>query len=251
MEPEASRAAIGAIAALQKRVRDLEDEAAVLQDEHTSLMAKMNERDEAYTIRENALNQATEKAKQMLSTASTALIEIREARSERDRLNQQIAETERLIQAQDEKIKAKRVTYKRVKCDAALLLQRLAEYELLLGDIFAPKLQSFNLSAEEIALISSSETDPSILPAPLSDILRNLQRVPKAFTKQRIETKREIVRALLDARSVLTDLNMKMKSLEKQKFSSSTPRKFEVEMKKIALHMRIIGNELQKFQFTS
>lgn len=251
MEPEASRAAIGAIAALQKRVRDLEDEAAVLKDDHETLLAKMNERDEAYTIRENALNEATEKAKQMLSTASTALIQIREARSERDRLNEQIAETERLIESQNEKIKARKGACKRVKCDAALLMQRLAEYELILGDIFAPRTPTGSLTSEEISLISSTQSDPNMLPSPLSDVLRNLQRVPKAFTKQSIETKREIVRALLDARSVLTDLNMKMKTLEKQKFSSSTPRKFEVEMKKIALHMRIIANELQKFQFTS
>ena len=251
MEPEASRAAIGAIAALQKRVRDLEDEAAVLADEHASLLAKANERDEVYTIREHALNEATEKAKQILSTASTALIEIRQARAERDRLKQQIEQTERLIENQDAKVKEKRAGCKKVKCDAALLMQRLAEYELLLGDVLVQPPQNANLSPDEIAMISAIEADVSILPTPLCDILRALQGLPKKFTRQKIETKRKIIRALCDAEAVLTDLRTKIKGLEKQKFMSSTPKKFEAEIKRIAIHMRIISNELFKFDFTS
>lgn len=251
MEPEASRAAIGAIAALQKRVRDLEDEAALLEDDHSSLLARMNERNDIYTIRENALNEATEKAKQILSTASTALIEIRQARAERERLKQQIEETERLIENQDAKIKFKRSNCKSIKASTALLMQWLAEYELLLGDIFTPPPQNANLSPEEIALVSSGEYDPAILPEPLSDILRNLQRLPKRFSKQKIETKRKIVRALCDAEAVLTDLRTKVKGLEKQKFMSSTPKKYEVELKRLAIHTRILSDELRRFDFTS
>ena len=250
MEPEASRAAIVAIAALQKRVRDLEDEAAVLEDDHEVLLAKMNERDQAFAIRENALNEATEKAKQMLSSASTALIQVREARNERDRLNQQIEETEKLIQAQNKKISTQKAQIKKVKYEVGLLMQTLSEYELLLGVILAPPPQTSNLTQEEIAVISSGENDPNILPPILADVLRRLQRMPKKFTKQTLEMKRATVRALFDAKSVTTDLNNKIMMLEKKKFSSSAPRRYEVKIKKLAIQMRIISSEMQKFDFS-
>ncbi|OHT00975.1 hypothetical protein TRFO_32137 [Tritrichomonas foetus] len=249
MEPEASRAAIAAIAALQKRVKELEDENTLLEQEHESLMNTLNSRDTAYTIRENALNEATAKAKLMLSGASAALIQIREARTENRRLKQQIDETEQLIDKQKTKCRTYTRSSKKISLSLSQLLEKLAEYESLLSDLLTPPPQTTTLTPEEIILISSSENDPDLLPPPLSDILRTMQNLPKDFCRQNIETKRSIVQALIAAKAATSDIKAKISHLEKQKFSSSTPVKFESSIHKLATHLLILSNEMKRFRF--
>lgn len=249
MEPEASRAAIAAIAALQKRVKELEDENAVLEQEHESLSNTLNSRDEAYTIRENALNEATAKAKQMLSGASAALIQIREARAENKRLKSQIEQTEQLLQKQKQKSKTYTSSSRKLSNSLSALMEKLAEYESLLGDLLTPPPQTTSLTPEEIVLISSSENDPEILPEPYSDILRTMQSLPKDFRKQNLETKREIIHTLCQAKSATTNIKAKISHIEKQKFSSSTPIKFDSMIHKLSTHLLILSNEMKRFRF--
>ena len=250
MEPEASRAAIAAIAALQKRVKELEDENILLEQEHESLQKALNTRDTAYTIRENALNEATAKAKLMLSGATAALIQIREARTENRRLKMQIDETEELIGKQKQKCTTLTKSSRKISMSLSQLLEKLAEYESLLSDLLTPPPQSSPLTAEEVVLLSSTQNDPDLLPPPLSDILRRLQNLPKDFCRQTIQTKRLIIQALCDAKAATTEIKAKITHLEKQKFSSSTPMKFEAAIHKLATHLLIISNEMKRFRFT-
>ncbi|KAK8866644.1 hypothetical protein M9Y10_009610 [Tritrichomonas musculus] len=249
MEPEASRAAIAAIAALQKRVKELEDENALLQQEHDSLTKTINSRDTAYTIRENALNEATAKAKQMLSGASAALIQIREARSENRRLKSQIEQTEQLIEKQKQKSRTYNLSTKKISISLSQLLEKLSEYESLLSELLTPPPQTTTLSPEEIVLITSSQNDPDLLPEPYANILRTMQSLPKDFCKQNIVTKRRIVQVLCQAKSATTSIKAKISHLEKQKFSSSVPVKYDSSIHKLSTHLLILSNEMKRFKF--
>lgn len=248
MEPEASKSAIAAISALQQRIRDLESETAILDEECQILVQKVETRDSEYAMREKAFNEASERAKQMLSNSSTALIQIREARTEGERISQQISETRVLLRDQNRKIADNNACRKRSKLDRAKIAQRLSEYELLLGDIARPTPGLSDLSPEDRVLIAASESDPMVLPPPFSKVLAELQRMPKAFRRQGIDNKRQIIRALFGAEASINDLSAKIKNLEKQKFASSTPRAFEGKIKREMAHRLILQNETNKFE---
>ena len=67
MEPEASRAAIAAIAALQARVRELEKEQMDIISEMDKYKIKINTRDEMVQQRDLVLGSVADKAKEMLN----------------------------------------------------------------------------------------------------------------------------------------------------------------------------------------
>lgn len=249
MEPEASRAAVAAIAALQQRVRDLEIQSDRLEDERSELTREMQTRLTTRAIREKAMDDATDRARQMLSSASTALIQIREARAETAHLKKQIEEMERLIQTQGAKAKRSAARYRGSKQGISGLWQKLAEYEQLLNDVLVPPPQAAHLSVEEIALISTCENDPEILPPVLAKALAALQERPKEFGTQTIVEKRRTVQALTTAKATVADLTARIKNLQYQKFASSEPRKFEAEIRRLATHRLILSNEMQKFTF--
>lgn len=248
MEPEASRAAIAAIAALQKRIKELEDEGMVLEDEKDHLKQQLDEKNTAFSMRENAYSEAQAKAKQFISLASANLIENRDMRTENQRLKHEIDETQKILKQHKTKLTTIRKKSKKSSMSLSSLMQRLAEYECLLGDLFAPPSPS-SMTTDEIMFYSSAQVDPAILPPAISTIFITLQELPKEFTMQTLETKRKIVQALRVGKSTTTDLNSKIRVLEKQKFSSSKPQKFETEIKRLSAQLLIISNEMKKFVF--
>jgi chromosome segregation ATPase len=249
MEPEASRAAISAIAALQQRVRDLEDQRAILEEEQESLRQRLAARDSAFRLRESSLNEATSKAQQILDTTTTAMTQLHEERARRQQLRAQIQEQQLLLDATVLKRRAHKAAHQKSKADLSVLLRMLHEYEILLGDLIMPGLQRAALTQDEATLVLASENDASTLPPNVAAIVRKLQQAPKRFARQSIEKKRVIVQALAEGNAAVTELNSRIKQLETQKFSSSTPKKFEAEVKRISAQLLILSNEMSKFEF--
>jgi peptidoglycan hydrolase CwlO-like protein len=249
MEPEASQAAISAIAALQKRVRELEEQSGLLEDERDSLRLRLNDRDFAYQRREAALNDAASKAKEILNNASVAMSQLREARTERQKLKAEVEDLERQIHEIQSKIKSTKSGHRRTKSGLTDLLRKLAEYEILIGDVVAQPPYRPCLSPDEASLLASREADPDVLPPSLGSILRNLQGLPKSFTTLNLGKKREVVKVLSEASAAVTELNAKIRNLEREKFASSTPKKFDTEIKRLSSQMFILSNEIRKFEF--
>jgi hypothetical protein len=61
--------------------------------------------------------------------------------------------------------------------------------------------------------------------------------------------KRQVVRALSEASSAVTELNAKIRTVEREKFASSNPKKFDSEIKRLSAHMFLLSNEIRKFEF--
>jgi chromosome segregation ATPase len=249
MEPEASRAAISAIAALQQRVRDLEDQGALLEEERDSLHRRLEVRDSAFRVRESSLNEATSKARQILDTTSAAMTHLHEERTRRQRLRSQLQEQQHLLDATVSKQRSHRAAHRKSKGEVSALLRILREYEMLLGDLISPGLQRGALTQDEAILILAGNYEANSLPPNLARILRQLQEAPKRFARQSIENKRVVVKALSEGSAAITELNTRIKQLETQKFSSSTPKKFQADVKRISAQLLILSNEMSKFEF--
>jgi chromosome segregation ATPase len=249
MEPEPSHAAISAIAALQKRVRDLEDQALILESERESLRLRLNERDAQFDRRKAALNDAAAKAKEILNNTSTAMSQLREARAERQALKGEVENFEKALKEIQGKVRTSKLKSRRFKSGLAELLKKLAEYESLIGDVVGQLPCRPCLTQEEQALLASREVDATIMPPQLEPILANLQSLPKQFAALSLATKRKAVQALSEASAAVTELNAKIRTLEREKFASSTPRKFDSEIRRVSTHMFLLSNEIRKFEF--
>jgi DNA repair exonuclease SbcCD ATPase subunit len=249
MDPEASQAAVSAIAALQQRVRELEEQAALLDDEHESLRIRLDNRDIAFRRREAALNEAMAKAKEIMNSTSAAMAQLSDARAQRQAHRSLVDDLEHQLQTVQGKIKSAKSQQRRAKSGLGDLLRKLAEYEILIGDVVAHRPHRPCLTPDETALISSGIPDPDLLPPSLAPILSALQSLPKNFPELTLGKKRKAVRALSNASAAVTELNAKVRALECEKFASSTPKKFEAEMKRLSVQMFILSREIGKFEF--
>lgn len=246
MEPEPSQAAIAAIAALQDRIKILEDEHSVLTQEYEVLARKKNLFDQKFQARVQAIQDATEKAQTILTTTHKTLTQLQEARNENKRLNHQIEEIEKVLALQIKKNKKLSSQNKMDSATYQMIKQRLEEYEILIGEILAPPPQSNAIFTDNTL---AGDADSALLPEPLNELLKTLQMLPKNFRRQNIETKRAIILSLSAAKSTTSDLNAKIKVLEKEKFLSSTPNRYNNEIKKQNARIIILSNEMNKFNF--
>jgi hypothetical protein len=249
MEPEASRAGIAAIAALQKRVRELEDEGIRLVKEHSVMKRRIRSRFKANADRETALAKIGSKTEEMLNGASSVMNDLREAQNETDWLESRLAETRQLLRSGAKKGHTCYRCSKRDKSALLNLFQKLREYEILLGDILRGPAWSLPLSHEDISILSHYGNDSDVLPPPLCDIHSELKGLPKDFKRQGLGKKRRIVRALRLARGAATEIHGRIKELEKKKYCSSTPRRYESAMKVLSIQLLLISNEMKLFRF--
>jgi hypothetical protein len=243
MEPEASKAAIAAIAALQKRVRELEDELNLLEAERESINARIAHRDESYTIRERAFNEATVKAQQMLNSAAEAMIQVREARDESKRLKEQIVTARQLLQKQEIKSHSLRLNERKWRARFLQTNKLLSEYEALLPDVVARPHISLPLSPEEIALVCSAGENSVMLPNGFDQVLEDLRRAPKRFFTGSVETKINSARAIRRAWQGIRELHGQILDAEERKSGD------EKKARKLSSLLVVMGNELDKFEF--
>jgi hypothetical protein len=174
---------------------------------------------------------------------------LHEERARRQQLRAQIQEQQLLLDTTVSKQQSHRIAHQRSKADLSVRLRILHEYEILLGDLIMQGPQRAALTQDEATLVLASENDASTFPPNVARIVRKLQQAPKRFARQSIENKRVIVQALAEGNVAVMELNNRIKQLETQKFSSSTPKKFEKEVKRISAQLLILSNEMSKFEF--
>jgi DNA repair exonuclease SbcCD ATPase subunit len=243
MEPEASKAAIAAIAALQKRVRELEDELKSLEAEKKAINARISARDQSYSIREKAFNQATAKAQEMLNSAAEAMDQVREAREESKRLKDQISITRTLLQTQDAKHNNFRNSERKWRASLARSNKLVNEYEALLPDIMNEPRYSVSLSPEEVVLLCSGADGSATLPDELDKILQELRNVPKKFFSGSVEAKIRSTRAIRRAHQAIRELYGRILDAEEGKCGD------EKKAKRLSGHLVVLGNEIDRIDF--
>lgn len=113
----------------------------------------------------------------------------------------------------------------------------------------------------------NSETDDTVdelfvtLPDSFNEVFRNylprrifktvmwLKQLPKKFRKQSIPMKRRIITVLRVARHETSLLSARIAFLERRKFASSSPKRFNTEIHRYEVQLLILANEMKRFRF--
>ena len=243
-----SKAAIASIVSLQKRIKLLEDENSILEEKYKSLKKQLTTQEDAFNKREESMRQAKLNAKMKLDEINEALKEIKIERAENKNLKDNMDQMDMILQNQTQKNKKEKKLNTRLNKSLSEVSNKINEYENLLAEILKPPSISTHLNDNEVALISSGNIDMNSLPEPLAIILDKLQSLPKLYYRQDFETKKETIAVLYNAKRLATSLRTKMSHMERRKFSSSTPKKYDEHIHKLAINLLILSNEMKKFK---
>ena len=248
MEPEASRAAIAAIAALHARVRELEKEQMDIISEMDKYKIKINTRDEMVQQRALLLDSAADKAKEMLSYVTECNHDRVVARDRNKKLKKNISKAKKTIASFDpNEEEQKRAHRQTVKTELSNILQKVSDYEILLSEYVKPVPSS--CSPEGALRLAVSDGDASLLPQPQRMVLECLQKLPKDFKSQTVEEKKDTIQLLTIAKNYTRELARQIKELELEQINTQEPDRFDSEIKKIAAQHLLISTEMNKFNF--
>jgi len=247
MEKEPSQSAIAAIAALQNRVRELETEEQLLNEEKQRCEKKIMMHDKGMEERCFALDNASEKVKIMLSYINTTMQDLQVAREANQELKRNLEDYSSNPLSKDEKLK-KASQKREMKTEVTYLLEIVRQYEDLLSQVLSPSNVSSNFGKPDG--VDDLMKEIINLPQSISDNIVELKSLPKVFLSQKISIKRRIVQALCQAKSLLTNLEFKVKKIEEEKVSSASPQRLETEIIHLKTYHTLILEEIKKFQFS-
>lgn len=242
-----SKAAVEAMAALQKKISELEIETGTLRQETTRLRAIADNNDKVMNERNEFLSREADKTQRMLESASETLIEIRRIKAENRQLQQYYEslqkEIERKIKLQ--KLEEEKILGQEVDTQHAELLEQEIEelFSLLLTPpdfpIDSKKNITFNSTIMSITTYS--------LPATIQTVIQYLQNLPFPFCEQKYRTKLEIVTTLLNARSMCCRLMDDIHQLEIQKSKSGAKKRIQKDIDTKMSYLKILLQAISKF----
>ncbi|EAY00136.1 hypothetical protein TVAG_330650 [Trichomonas vaginalis G3] len=248
MEPEASKAAIAAIAALQERVMELEKEHEELLKEIDSYNAKINSRNDLIMKKSELLNDASEKAKKMLTYILECNHDLVAAREYNHSLVKEIRYLKQSFEeTKDEDTEQKLKKVYAVKGDLADQMQKVSDYEDILAKYLRPA--PVSETADGALMLAVADEDPKLLPQPYQDTLRTLQQLPKNFREQTLKDKIKITRALITAKNNTAEIARKIKDIQISRNSLRKKEPFDSDVKQLAAHHLLLANEMHKFEF--
>ena len=243
MEVPESEAAITAIKALQKRVKELEQERQSLNDEIYSLNLQVKFRDEEFANRRHDLTDATAMARQMVSNAASTMTEIKSEREANIRLKDKLARIEEAL-ACDRTDHSQQVQVENLR----RIERSISEFEALLVNIFATPWQSIAAAYLTPAELKS-ETDPDLLPRPVRDIVQRMRELPRNYKAQGVVKKRAIVQGLVCSLETASELAAKIHELEKEQKRSRTPLRVGIEIHGVAVQLHALTRCINRFCF--
>lgn len=242
--------AIASITALQNRIKALENENFVLKEEYESLAKQMQDQTSSFQTREFTLSEATEKARSMLQSTSELISQMLKEREKNIFLKQQIAESEILLTKQKQKSELNKQAYDEMLNELNVISQKNLDSEELFGQILSAPPISTYLSPDEGLVVISKEVNQEIMPSNLYELYQSLIQLPKSFHFQSMTKKKEIVKVLSEAKFEAIRILSQIKQFEKKKFASSTPKKIELDLKRLASQECILVNQIKQFKFT-
>jgi DNA-binding transcriptional MerR regulator len=249
MEQAASQAAVNAIAALQRKVKALQDEGATLAAEKALLEEESRTRRAAFEEHELALREATAKAEQMLKDVAAAVQENEEAFDENRRLKSEIGSLEKDIRAERSAERSLKGSAKQLRAQASRLSTLVDEYECLLAQFLGlPPHRSF-LTDDEVTAILSRRDNPDLILPEFGPILSELGQMPPDISSQDMTTKEETAHALAHAMSAVTDLNSHIRCIELQMSDPSAPKQDQAEIHRLSSTMVLISDVIIQFHF--
>lgn len=248
MEPEASKAAIAAIAALQERVMELEKLNADLQKEIDSYKVKIDSRNDLILKKSELLNDASSKAKKMLTYILQCNHDLVAAREENHALTKEIRYLQQSFnETKDEDTEAKLKKYHALKGDLQDQLQKVHDYEDILATYLRPA--PVSETADGALMLAIADEDPKLLPQPYQDTLIELQSLPKNIREQPLKDKINITKALIKAKNNTSEIAKKIREIQISRNGVRQRDAFDSDLKQLAAHHLLIANEMHKFEF--
>jgi FtsZ-binding cell division protein ZapB len=250
-EFEGSKAAVDAMATLQLRINDMESRNDALRKEAASLRTLAQERESLAAQREQLLSQEADRAQRMLESASETLIELRRVRLENRRLQDEYgALHHRLQQRRDAESRARQTT--------ANILSDLRHKELLESEVeglfallLSPPEFSFdgrpNVTFNRMIASATSHS----MPVTLQAVLHYLQSIPSPFRAQKLKTKREIVRAMAQARAICCKLIKELNELETSRLAVAAKKRGQAETGSKLAQLYLLSQAMARFSFAA
>lgn len=125
--------------------------------------------------------------------------------------------------------------------------------QFLIHDQFDSNDQSSNEdTVDEILLTlpdSFHEIFRNYLPRRIFKTVLWLKQLPKHFRKQSIPIKRKTISVFRVASHEASLLKARIAFLERRKFASSSPKRFNTEIHRYEIQLLILGNEMRRFRF--
>jgi FtsZ-binding cell division protein ZapB len=237
-----------AIAALQQRIAELEEDNSAYRREVTILRLKLNSTTKTQTSSESELIFAAGDTIQMLTSATETLKELRQLKQANRQLAVQGASMQRSLGRllrENADLKTQ-IAVTRDKFQDSRALQ--CEYDALFLKILTPR-QVRSRDKLNIDFIHSSATsDTHSLPAKIQMLLQDLQALPKEFSGQRIDVKRRIIDALGSAKEMVDYLEEEISVLELEPVGSMSQHRTRPIIEKKQNHIAVIIQMMNRFQ---
>lgn len=246
MEVMESEAAITAINALQRRVKELEQEQQELKEEVYTLNMQLQMKDDHFLQRQEELIKATRRARDMINNTTTTMQQLKSERMKNEDLKTQIALTEATLNG----TQVAREDSLIVRVDELKRIQKNVDaYETLLVDIFANPWQSIAANYLSTSEMRSIKNDPDLLPQPVRDIVQRINKLPKKYKGQDLVTRRTIIQGLICCLEAAGELSAKIHDFEKRQKQTKTPMRVGIEIHNVAVQLYVLTQAINRFKY--
>lgn len=246
MTVETSQAAVSAIAALQKRLRELEEEKLNIEKQIEQYSKNASFNNQEFERREREVAEITARAYKMTQENASVLVQIQEERKRRLELKNQLLDLEDQIEECGDACESTRVEARSIKQTQYNYNKILDDYETLLGLIFEPpKL----VGKKHDFKMRRSDYDIDLLPTSMRRMAQQLSELPAQYKSQNLTTKRAIIQGLVCTREETRKLKEKIYVLERKRNTSTTPRSLSFEINKYIQQFNILSGEMKRFKF--
>ena len=241
-----SEAAITAINALQRRVKELEHEQQELKEEVYTMDLQLQMKDDHFLQRQEELIKATRRARDMINNTTATMRQLKAERVRNEDLKTEIALTEAALNG-TQNVRSDSLI---VRVDELKRIQKnIDAYETLLVDIFAKPWQSIATNYLSTTETRSIKSDPDLLPQPVRDIVQRINKLPRKYKDQDIVTKRAIIQGLICCLEAAGELAAKIHDLEKQQKQTKTPTRVGIEIRNIAMQLYVLTQSINRFKY--
>lgn len=241
-----SQAAVLAIAALQCRIRELEEEEGTLKLEVEKLKKTVKLKENEFEKRERELEIVFERARNMKQQAENALIEIEQETYANYKLKKDLEKQKMVISNSKKVTNSKKSAKKGMKTQFKDHKKLGDEYEDLLSIIFSPPELIGKIKSKKHA---TKKSDIDLLPVKVRNICLKLLELPKNFSKQKMCVKNEIIHNLILAREEARRLSDRIYRLENNRLVTLSPQSAANELKTDIKRFNTIVDIMNNFEF--
>jgi hypothetical protein len=237
------------MAALQARIRELEQENAKIRKDCAEMRADLDRDVRTLDEREASLLSAAEKAQKMLDGASATLVDLRRVRRENRQLQAGVDDVARDLQVKLELDAKSQEQLSKLLNRRESAERLIAEYEDLFCELLSPP--NFALTGQPS--VPFNHTTISItthsLPATLQTAVQMLQSLPSPFREQKLEKKREIIGILLNARNIAYKMAEEIHELELQMCEGGNLRRIQGDVEVKSNQLALVIQAMTRFRF--